>query len=155
MDYGIDAQVALHFYDNCRSTGNSSGKRVCADRSRLHYRITTSKVMRMKRIGILTSGGDAPGMNAAIRAATRAALAEGWEVFGILNGFGGLIDNDLRPMLARDVGGIIQHGGTVLGTARSPEFMQAPGRERGLARLRQRGIDALVVIGRQRLADRF
>lgn len=101
----------------------------------------------MERIGVLTSGGDAPGMNAAIRAVTRAALDKGWEVYGVHNGYAGLIDNDLQPLSARDVGGIIQRGGTVLGSARSPAFMQAAGRERGLANLRQRGIDALVVIG--------
>ena len=101
----------------------------------------------MRRIGILTSGGDAPGMNAAIRAVTRAALDKGWEVYGVHNGFAGLMADSVTPLFARDVGGIIQRGGTVLGSARSVEFMAQPGREQGLANLRHRGIDALVVIG--------
>lgn len=101
----------------------------------------------MKRIALLTSGGDAPGMNAAIRAVTRCALAEGWEVFGVQNGFAGLMADTLTPLLVRDVGGIIQRGGTVLGSARSAEFMQRGGRERALENLAQRGADALIVIG--------
>ena len=101
----------------------------------------------MQRIAILTSGGDAPGMNAAIRAVTRAALAQGWEVYGVRNGFAGLIADTLEPLLARDVGGIIQRGGTVLGSARSAQFAEQSGRDKGLAHLRRRGIDALVVIG--------
>ena len=101
----------------------------------------------MQRIAILTSGGDAPGMNAAIRAVTRAALAQGWEVYGVRNGFAGLIADTLELLLARDVGGIIQRGGTVLGSARSAAFMEQAGRDLGLAHLRRRGIDALVVIG--------
>ena len=101
----------------------------------------------MKRIAILTSGGDAPGMNAAIRAITRAALGHGWEAYGVHNGFAGLMSDEITPLQARDVGGIIQRGGTVLGSARSPEFTTPDGREKGLAHLRRRGIDALVVIG--------
>ena len=99
------------------------------------------------RIGILTSGGDAPGMNAAVRAATRAALAHDWTVFGVRNGYAGLLANTIDPLHARDVGGIIQSGGTVLGSARSPEFQQDSGIQLALRNLRQRGIDALVVIG--------
>ena len=95
----------------------------------------------IKRIAILTSGGDAPGMNAAIRAATRAALA------GVRNGYAGLIAGNLQALGARDVGGIIQNGGTVLGSARSPEFREAAGRARALANLEAHGVDALVVIG--------
>lgn len=101
----------------------------------------------MQRIGILTSGGDAPGMNAAVRAATRAALARGWEVYGIRNGYAGLLANDIDALHARDVGGIIQRGGTVLGSARAPEFQTDAGQERALSTLRERGIDALIVIG--------
>ena len=101
----------------------------------------------MKRIAVLTSGGDAPGMNAAVRAVTRGALAKGWEVFGVRNGFAGLVSGALERLAARDVGGIIQHGGTVLGSARSPEFREVQGRARALANLAARGIDALVVIG--------
>ena len=101
----------------------------------------------MRRIAVLTSGGDAPGMNAAIRAITRAGIAKGWEVYGVRNGYAGLLADTLKPLRARDVGGIIQHGGTVLGSARSPEFREEAGFAQGLGNLRQRGIDALVVIG--------
>jgi len=101
----------------------------------------------MKRIAVLTSGGDAPGMNAAIRAVTRAALARGWEVFGVKNGFAGLVADALEPLAARDVGGIIQRGGTVLGSARSPEFHEKSARDKVRAQFAARGIDALVVIG--------
>ena len=102
---------------------------------------------RLKKIAVLTSGGDAPGMNAAVRAVTRAALAKGWEVFGVRNGFAGLVSGAMERLAARDVGGIIQHGGTVLGSARSPEFREAHGRARALENLAARSIDALVVIG--------
>jgi 6-phosphofructokinase 1 len=101
----------------------------------------------MKRIAILTSGGDAPGMNAAVRAATRAAVARGWEVFGVRNGYAGLLADTIDPLRARDVGGIIQRGGTVLGSARSAEFREEAGLRKALSNLRTRGIDALVVIG--------
>src|SRR5262249_6586002 len=101
----------------------------------------------LKKIAVLTSGGDAPGMNAAVRAVTRGALAKGWEVFGVRNGFAGLVSGALERLAARDVGGIIQHGGTVLGSARSPEFKEAHGRARALANVAARGVDAVVVIG--------
>ena len=101
----------------------------------------------MRRIGILTSGGDAPGMNAAVRAATRAALALGWEVSGIRNGYAGLLSGTIDPLHARDVGGIIQRGGTVLGSARAPEFANDSGVRRAVAELRRHAIDALIVIG--------
>jgi len=99
------------------------------------------------RIAVLTSGGDAPGMNAAVRAVTRGALAKGWEVFGVRNGYAGLLEDAMSPLQARDVGGIIQQGGTILGSARSPEFMQPAGRSQALSHLRKRAIEALVVIG--------
>src|SRR5258705_10597080 len=98
----------------------------------------------LKKIAVLTSGGDAPGMNAAVRAVTRGALARGWEVSGIRNGYAGLLENTIKPLAARDVGGIIQSGGTVLGSARCPEFAEPPGRAKALANLRAHGIDALV-----------
>ena len=101
----------------------------------------------MERIGILTSGGDAPGMNAAVRAATRAALGRGWQVFGVRNGYAGLLADTIDPLHARDVGGIIQRGGTVLGSARSPEFAEKAGLAKALRNLSARSIDALVVIG--------
>src|SRR5919204_455900 len=102
---------------------------------------------RLKKIAVLTSGGDAPGMNAAVRAVTRGGLARGWEVFAVRNGYAGLLANTLEPLAARDVGGIIQSGGTVLGSARCPEFAEPAGRAEALATLAKHGIDALVVIG--------
>src|SRR5918992_6396973 len=101
----------------------------------------------MEKIAILTSGGDAPGMNAAVRAATRAAVARGWEVFGVRNGYAGLLADTIDPLRARDVGGIIQRGGTVLGSARSAEFRQDAGIAKALRNLSARGIEGLVVIG--------
>jgi len=101
----------------------------------------------MQKIGILTSGGDAPGMNAAVRAATRAALARGWEVYGVRNGFAGLLADNMEPLHARDVGGIIQRGGTVLGSARCPEFREEASPAKALRNLARREITALVVIG--------
>jgi 6-phosphofructokinase 1 len=101
----------------------------------------------MKRVAVLTSGGDAPGMNAAVRAVTRGGLARGWEMYAVRNGYQGLLDNAFEQMLARNVGGIIQSGGTVLGSARCPEFVEAAGRAKALSNLRARTIDALVVIG--------
>lgn len=101
----------------------------------------------MKRIAVLTSGGDAPGMNAAIRAVVRAGTAEGWEVFGIRRGFTGLIAGSFVGLEARDVGGILQQAGTMLGSARCPEFKTEEGRLNALRQLGQNKIDALVVIG--------
>jgi 6-phosphofructokinase 1 len=101
----------------------------------------------MKRIAVLTSGGDAPGMNAAIRAVVRTAIGHRWEVFGVRHGYAGLIGGDMAPLTARDVGGILQKGGTVLGSARSAEFETVPGREKAIRNLNAREIDALVVIG--------
>ena len=101
----------------------------------------------MRRVGVLTSGGDAPGMNAAIRSAVRTGLAQGWEMFGIRHGFAGMIAGTVVPLGARDVSGIIQQGGTMLGSARSPEFKTEQGRLQALRVLNQHGIEALVVIG--------
>lgn len=101
----------------------------------------------MKSIAILTSGGDAPGMNAAIRAVTRSALDQGLAVFGVRQGYQGLIDDQIRPLNARDVGGIIHLGGTFLGSARSKEFREESGRSKALRNLSSHGIDGLVVIG--------
>ena len=101
----------------------------------------------MKRIGVLTSGGDAPGMNAAIRAVVRTGIAKGWDVFGVRHGFAGLIAGNFVQMGPRDVSGIIQLGGTVLGSARSLEFKTDEGRSKALRALRQQQIEALVVIG--------
>lgn len=101
----------------------------------------------MKRIAVLTSGGDAPGMNAAIRAVVRTGLDQKCEVYGVRQGYRGLIDNNLTPLGARDVGGIIQQGGTFLGSARCPEFHTVEGREQAITNLREREIDGLIVIG--------
>lgn len=101
----------------------------------------------MKRIAVLTSGGDAPGMNAVIRAVVRTGLAKDWDVLGVRHGYTGLISGDVVPLGARDVGGIIQQGGTMLGSARCPEFKTADGRFKALSQLRRNEIEALVVIG--------
>lgn len=101
----------------------------------------------MKRFAVLTSGGDAPGMNAAIRAVVRSGIEKGCEVIGIRNGYAGLIAGNLLPLGAREVGGIIQKGGTILGTARCPEFESEEGREKALWLLRQHKIEGLIVIG--------
>ena len=101
----------------------------------------------MKRIGILTSGGDAPGMNAAVRAVARTAMANGIEVFGIRYGFAGLVAGDIFPMTSDSVANILTRGGTFLYTARYPEFAQEEGQLRGIEQLKKHGIEALVVIG--------
>ena len=101
----------------------------------------------MKRIAVLTSGGDAPGMNAAVRAVVRSGLGRGWEVCGVQGGYSGLIAGRIVPLGARDVGGIIGRGGTMLGSARSAEFRTEEGRGAALRELSAEGIDALVVIG--------
>lgn len=101
----------------------------------------------MRRIGVLTSGGDAPGMNAAVRAVTRASLEKGWTVFGIRRGYAGLIDGDFVRLGVRNVGGIIQHGGTMLGTSRCDEFRTDEGRARAHRNMVESKLDSLVVIG--------
>jgi 6-phosphofructokinase 1 len=103
--------------------------------------------MAIKRIAVLTSGGDAPGMNPAIRAVVRIAIDLGLEVFGVRHGYAGLCDGLIEPMTARSVGGIIQRGGTILGSARCDEFKTEAGRRKALRNLAQEGIDGLVVIG--------
>src|SRR6056297_2193005 len=101
------------------------------------------------RIGVLTSGGDAQGMNAAIRAVARTALSEGAEVFAISEGYAGMVagGDNITPLRWEDVSGILQLGGTVIGTARSAEFRERDGRLRAAANLLEIGIDRLVVIG--------
>ena len=101
----------------------------------------------MKHVAVLTSGGDAPGMNAAIRSVIRCGVAKGWIMYGIQNGYAGLIAGKIKEMGTRDVGGIIQKGGTILGSARCEEFKTNEGRLKGIRTLRRMGIDALVVIG--------
>lgn len=101
----------------------------------------------MRRIAVLTSGGDAPGMNAAIRAVVRTGIARGLDVVGIHHGYAGLMEGRLQPLGPRDVDGIIQRGGTVLGSARSPEFTSPRGRGVALDVLRRHDVEGLVVIG--------
>ena len=103
--------------------------------------------MSTQRIAILTSGGDAPGMNAFIRAACRAGLHEGWEVFGARRGYEGLINDDFIQLDRAATANRISRGGTFLGTARSQEFYSAEGRARAAANLRNRGIDAVIACG--------
>jgi len=101
----------------------------------------------MKRVAVLTSGGDAPGMNAAIRSVIRCGVAKGWDMYGVRKGFAGLISGNIQQMGTRDVGGILQKGGTILGSARCEEFKTKEGRVKAIRAMRQMGIDALVVIG--------
>lgn len=101
----------------------------------------------VRRIAVLTSGGDAPGMNAAIRAVVRTGTHQGWEVFGVKLGYEGLINGKIIPLGPRDVGGIIQRGGTILGSARSQEFKTEEGQIKAIRNLNEFRIDALVVIG--------
>ena len=101
----------------------------------------------MKRIAVLTSGGDAPGMNAAVRAVVRTGIEKGWEVYGIYRGYMGLITGSAVSLGLRDVSGIIQLGGTLLGSSRSPEFRTEEGLQKALNFLNQQGIEGLVVIG--------
>jgi 6-phosphofructokinase 1 len=101
----------------------------------------------MKRIAVVTSGGDAPGINAAVRAVVRTAIDKGWEAFGIRHGYAGLANDDFLPLGRRDVGGIIQRGGTMLGSKRFPEFKADDTQLKAIQFLRQREISALVIIG--------
>lgn len=115
----------------------------------------------MKRIGVLTSGGDAPGMNAAIRAVVRKIIYHGMEAYGVENGYQGLIDGNFTNMNVGSVGDIIQRGGTVLFSARCNSFKTEEGQRKAIEQLHKHGIDALIVIGgdgslmgAQKLADK-
>ncbi len=101
----------------------------------------------MKRIAVLTSGGDAPGMNAAIRAVVRQAISEGMEVFGIYDGYAGMVAGEIHLLDAASVGDIISRGGTFLHSARYPEFAQLEGQLKGIEQLKKHGIEGVVVIG--------
>lgn len=103
--------------------------------------------MTIRRIAVMTSGGDAPGMNAGVRAVVRASIAKGLEVYGIRQAYTGLLNGDITRMTSRDVSGIIGQGGTILQTARNEEFKTEKGQKRGLRRLNEHGIEGLVVIG--------
>ncbi|MBK7316491.1 6-phosphofructokinase [Candidatus Villigracilis affinis] len=98
-------------------------------------------------VGVLTSGGDAPGMNAAIRAVVRTALTNNLQVIGIQNGYEGLINGEFHPMDARSVGGILQRGGTILLTSRSKRFQEPAGQRDAIRKMNEAGMDALIVIG--------
>ena len=101
----------------------------------------------MKQIALLTSGGDAPGMNAAIRAIVRSALAAGWPVLGVRRGYAGLIAGEFVALGRRDVGGIIERGGTILGTSRCPAFLSDDGQQRAVHNLIERDVAGVIVIG--------
>lgn len=103
--------------------------------------------MEVKTIGVLTSGGDAPGMNAAVRAVVRSAIARGIRVFGIKRGYNGLIEDEVEEMNLRSVSDIIHRGGTILYTARSPEFKTEEGMQKAIETCKKHGIDGVVVIG--------
>src|SRR4030095_15598996 len=102
---------------------------------------------KVTKIGVLTSGGDSPVMNACIRAVVRTGIYYGLEVFGIMRGYSGIIENDIVPMHSRSVANIIQRGGTILKTARCKEFFTPEGREKAYQNLKKLGIDGLVIIG--------
>lgn len=102
---------------------------------------------KIKRIGVLTSGGDAPGMNACIRAVVRTGMYHGVKTYGIMSGYNGLIDGDIKPLVSASVANIIHRGGTILKSARSKEFMTKEGRAKAYESLKKHKIDALVVIG--------
>ena len=113
----------------------------------INFAVKFSTMAKIKSIGILTSGGDSPGMNAAIRAVTRAAIYEGWKVYGIYRGYEGLINDDVKEFTTESVSGIIFEGGTILRTSRSKEFMTVEGRAKAYATIKKHKIDALIVIG--------
>ena len=102
---------------------------------------------KVTKIGVMTSGGDSPGMNAAIRAVVRTGIYNGLEVFGIMRGYSGLIENDIFKMDSRSVAKIIQRGGKILKTARSKAFTTPEGRKAAYNNLKQHGINGLVIIG--------
>ena len=101
----------------------------------------------IKTIGVMTSGGDAPGMNACIRSVARTAIFNGWKVFGVYRGFEGLVNGELKELTTESVSNIIQRGGTILKTARSEEFRTAEGQKKAYDNLMKFGVDALIVIG--------
>jgi 6-phosphofructokinase 1 len=102
---------------------------------------------KVTKVGVLTSGGDSPGMNAAIRAVVRAGIYQGLQVYGIMRGYEGMIQNDISKMESRSVANIIQRGGTILKTGRCQEFMEFEGRKKAYNNLKKHGINGLVIIG--------
>lgn len=111
------------------------------------HAVIIKEVTEMKRIALLTSGGDAPGMNAAIRAVVRAGIDAGMQVYGVRRGYEGLIEDDIMEMGRNDVGGILYRGGTILKSARSERFLHGEWVDVAVENLRRRGIDSVVVIG--------
>ena len=109
--------------------------------------MTSTLPSKIKKIAVYTSGGDAPGMNAAVRAVVRTAVINGLEIMGVIQGYNGMIDNKLVPLQMRDMANIIQRGGTILKTGRSPEFTRPEYRKKAAENLRALGIEALVCIG--------
>jgi 6-phosphofructokinase 1 len=106
-----------------------------------------SEQKKVTRIGVLTSGGDSPGMNAAVRAVIRTGIYHGMEMFGVMRGYSGMLEDDIIKMESRSVANIIQRGGTILKTARCKEFYEPEGRKKAYTNLKKRGINGLVVIG--------
>jgi 6-phosphofructokinase 1 len=102
---------------------------------------------KITKIGVLTSGGDSPGMNAAIRAVVRTGIYHGMEVYGIMRGYSGMVEGEIQRMESRSVANIIQRGGTILKTSRSNEFLTKEGRALAYANLKKHGIEGLVIIG--------
>ena len=102
---------------------------------------------KVKKVGVLCSGGDSPGMNAGIRAVVRTGIYNGLEMFGVMRGYSGMVEDDIIKMESRSVANIIQRGGTILKTARCKEFFTYEGREKAYKNLKKRGIDALVILG--------
>ena len=119
----------------------------CIVQKRYGHLSKRTDMRRIHTIGILTSGGDAPGMNAAIRAVTRAAIANGFRVMAIYRGYEGLVNDEIKEFSTEDVSNIIQRGGTILKTARCHEFETSEGRRKAYENMQNRDIDALVVIG--------
>lgn len=103
--------------------------------------------MKIKRIGLLTSGGDCPGMNACIRSVVRCAIYRGLEIFGIFKGYQGLIEGQIKLLNRRSVSNILSYGGTILKTARCLEFKTLPGQKRAIAAMKENGLDGIIVIG--------
>src|SRR5436190_4626502 len=102
---------------------------------------------KVTKIGVLTSGGDSPGMNACIRAVVRTGIYHGMEVYGIMRGYSGMVENDIVRMESRSVANIIQRGGTILKTSRCKEFLGPAGRKKAYDNLKKHGINGLVIIG--------
>ena len=144
----------VSYYDVLRQYQQTFGHQAGRERLMQEYTVITRPVDKrenyIKRcigLPVLTSGGDAPGMNAAIRAVTRTAIYNGYSVKGIMRGYKGLVDNEIVDLQSDSVSNIIQQGGTMLKTARSQEFMTPEGRRRAYENMKRSGIDALVVIG--------